>query len=109
MLLYATTVIPMDVDKLASVSTHIVEARAVQSVSQWNADHTLILTYTQFAVTRTLKGQAPATFMVRQLGRHGGRHQRRKLLECATGVQERKRCYSCNPVPSATERWLSPD
>ncbi len=67
-LLNATTVVPMDVDKLASVSTHIVEARAVQSTSQWNAEHTLIFTYTQFALTRTLKGQAPATFMVRQLG-----------------------------------------
>jgi hypothetical protein len=67
-MLYATTVIPMGVEKLASVSTHIVEARAVKSVSQWNAEHTLILTYTQFAVTRTLKGQAPGTIMVRQLG-----------------------------------------
>jgi hypothetical protein len=66
--MYATTVIPMGVEKLASVSTHIVEARAVQSASQWNTEHTLILTYTQFEVTRTLKGQVPATFMVRQLG-----------------------------------------
>lgn len=67
-LLSATTVIPMNVDQLASLSTHIVEARAVQSTSQWNADHTLIFTYTQFAATRTLKGEVPATFMVRQLG-----------------------------------------
>jgi len=66
--LSATTVIPMDVEKLASLSTHIVEGRAVQSTSQWNADHTLIFTYTKFAATRTLKGEVPATFMVRQLG-----------------------------------------
>ncbi len=67
-LLYGTTVIPMGVEKLASVSTHIVEARAGQSVSQWNAEHTLILTYTNFEVRRTLKGQTPHTILVRQLG-----------------------------------------
>ena len=67
-LLWATTVIPMDVEKLASLSTHIVEARAIEMTSQWNADHTLISTYTRFQVTRTLKGQTPATIMVRQLG-----------------------------------------
>jgi hypothetical protein len=67
-LLYGTTVIPMDVEKLASLSTHIVEARAGRSVSQWNAEHTLILTYTNFEVRRTLKGQMPHTILVRQLG-----------------------------------------
>lgn len=67
-LLWATTVIPMDVEKLASLSTHVVEARAIESTSQWNTEHTLIFTYTRFEVTRTLKGQSPATLMVRQLG-----------------------------------------
>jgi len=67
-MLNATTVIPMGVEKLASVSTHIVEARAIETVSQWNAEHTLIFTYTRFEPTRTLKGQVPPTFMVRQIG-----------------------------------------
>jgi hypothetical protein len=67
-LLFGTTVIPMGLEKLASVSTHIVEARAVRSVSQWNAEHTLILTYTNFEVRRTLKGETPHTILVRQLG-----------------------------------------
>ncbi len=66
--LWATTVIPMTLEKMADVSTHIVEAKAVNSTSQWNAEHTLIFTYTRFSVTRTLKGQLPATIMVRQLG-----------------------------------------
>jgi hypothetical protein len=66
--LHGTTVIPMGVEKLTSVSTHIVEARAVRSVSQWNAEHTLILTYTSFEVRRSLKGQTPHTILVRQLG-----------------------------------------
>ncbi len=68
LLVYATTVIPMNVEQLARVSTHIVEARALESVSQWNADHTLIFTYTRFQVSRTLKGQVPSTILVRQLG-----------------------------------------
>jgi hypothetical protein len=67
-ILWATTVIPLSVEKLASLSSHVIEGRAIASTSQWNAEHTLIFTYTQFAVTRTLKGQAPATVMVRQLG-----------------------------------------
>ena len=67
-MLLATTVVPMDVEKLASLSTHIVEARAGQSVSQWNPEHTLILTYTTFEVQKTLKGQTPRTILVRQLG-----------------------------------------
>jgi hypothetical protein len=66
--LRATTVVPMGVENLSHVSTHIVEGRALESISQWNPEHTLILTYTRFAVSRTLKGQAPGTIMVRQLG-----------------------------------------
>ena len=67
-MLWATTVIPMDVEKLTAVSTHIVEGRALDSTSQWNSEHTLIFTYTRFQVTRALKGEAPATIVVRQLG-----------------------------------------
>ena len=67
-ILLATTVVPMDIERLTSLSTHIVEARAGQSVSQWNPEHTLILTYTTFEVQRTLKGQTPKTILVRQLG-----------------------------------------
>ena len=66
--LSATTVVPMDVEHLTSLSTHIVEARAVESTSQWNAEHTLIFTYTKFQTIRTLKGELPQTFLVRQLG-----------------------------------------
>ena len=66
--LSATTVIPMDVEQLTQHSTHIVEARALESVSQWNAEHTLIFTYTKFQTLRTLKGELPNIFMVRQLG-----------------------------------------
>jgi len=66
--LFATTVIAMDVEQLTQRSTHIVEARALESVSQWNAEHTLIFTYTKFERLRTLKGELPNTFLVRQLG-----------------------------------------
>jgi hypothetical protein len=50
------------------MSTHVVEGKAVSSTSEWNADHTFIFTYTQFEVQKTLKGQAPNTVMVRQIG-----------------------------------------
>jgi hypothetical protein len=64
----ATTVIPLSVENLTRLSSHVVEGRATRSWSQWNAAHTVIFTYTEFQVTNTLKGQAPATVAVRQLG-----------------------------------------
>ena len=66
--LLATTVVPMDVETLTRMSTHVVEARAVGSTSQWNPEHTFIFTYTRFEVRRALKGQPPNTIMVRQIG-----------------------------------------
>ncbi|MEY2412015.1 MAG: hypothetical protein QOD84_621 [Acidobacteriaceae bacterium] len=64
----ATTVIPLSLEQLTEVSTHVVEGKAVESWSQWNASHSFILTYTRFQVQRTLKGRAPSTIVVHQLG-----------------------------------------
>ena len=65
---FATTVIPLSVENLTEISSHVVEGRALESWAQWNAAHTVIFTYTKFEVLRTLKGEAPATLVVRQLG-----------------------------------------
>jgi len=67
-LLFATTVVPMGVEALTRASTHVLEARATASTSQWNPEHTFIFTYTRFEVTRTLKGQTSNTILVRQIG-----------------------------------------
>ncbi len=67
-LLSATTIVPVSVERLTRESTHIVEAQASQSWSQWNAQHSLIFTYTRFQVARALKGQAPAAIVVKQPG-----------------------------------------
>jgi len=64
----ATTVIPLSVENLTQVSSHVVEGRAISSSTKWNPAHTVIFTYTKFQVTRTLKGTAPSTITVRQLG-----------------------------------------
>jgi hypothetical protein len=64
----ATTVLPMTVEKLANISSHVIEGKAVQSWSQWDASHTMISTYTKFQVQRALKGQPPAYVVVKQLG-----------------------------------------
>jgi len=58
----------MGVETLTRMSTNVVEGRAVDSTSQWNPEHTFIFTYTHFEVRRALKGQAPNTIMVRQIG-----------------------------------------
>jgi hypothetical protein len=67
-LLSATTVVPMGVEALTRASSHVVEARATGSTSQWNPEHTFIFTYTRFEVTRTLKGHASKEILVRQIG-----------------------------------------
>src|SRR6478752_6176987 len=67
-LLSATTIVPVSVERLARESSHIVEAQASQSWSQWNPQHSLIFTYTRFQVARDLKGQAPTTIVVKQPG-----------------------------------------
>jgi hypothetical protein len=64
----ATTVIPMDVEALTRASSHVIEARALSSTSQWNPEHTFIFTYTHFDVTRALKGDAHGPVVVRQIG-----------------------------------------
>jgi hypothetical protein len=65
---FATTVIPLSIEDLTQISSHVVEARALESWPQWNAAHTVIFTYTKFEVHRALKGEAPSTIVVRQIG-----------------------------------------
>jgi hypothetical protein len=64
----ATTVVPMSVERLTQVSSHVVEGQSVDTWSEWNPQHTQIYTYTKFQVTRALKGQSPAMMVVKQLG-----------------------------------------
>lgn len=65
---YATTVVPMSVERLTALSSHVVVAHAVKSWSAWNAQHTMIETYTQFSVDTSLKGASTNTITVRQPG-----------------------------------------
>ena len=64
----ATTMVSMSMEQLTQASSDIVRARVVNQVSGWNATHTQIVTITTFEVSQTLKGNAPSTVQVRQLG-----------------------------------------
>jgi hypothetical protein len=66
----ATTVVGRSVEELAARSSHVVVGRAVRTWSKWNAEQRVVFTYTEFAVERSLKGSAPTTVTVRQLGGH---------------------------------------
>jgi len=68
----ATTVRPMSIEDLTSGATTIVEGQASDSWSGWNPQHTLIYTFTRFRVSRTLKGTADQTVLVKQLGGNAG-------------------------------------
>ncbi len=64
----ATTVIPMSVEELTRAADTVVEATATSSWSQWNAAHTMIVTYTRLTVLKPLKGAAPPEIIVKQPG-----------------------------------------
>jgi hypothetical protein len=66
--LSATTVLPMSVERLTDISSDVVVAHAIKSWSAWNAQHTIIVTYTQFAVDNRLKGNAAPTITVKTPG-----------------------------------------
>ncbi|HWR37540.1 MAG TPA: hypothetical protein VN622_16885 [Clostridia bacterium] len=69
---FATTVIPLSIEKLTTESAAVVEARAIDARSAWNAEHTRIYTYTRFQVGRVLKGKASQTITVKQIGGSAG-------------------------------------
>jgi hypothetical protein len=64
----ATTMVSMSMEQLTQASSLIVQARVVNQVSEWNPTHTQIVTTTTLAVSQTIKGNAPSTVQVRQLG-----------------------------------------
>jgi len=64
----ATTIVPMSVEELTHAASHVVEAHALRSWTSWNAQHTLIYTYTTFQISHTLKGNAAAEITVKQAG-----------------------------------------
>ena len=64
----ATTVRPASIAQLARRATLIVEVHAQDSWAQWNPEHTLISTYTNFQVVKTLKGNAAQQIVVKQPG-----------------------------------------
>ena len=75
--LFATSVIPMSVEQLTISSTEIVRARAISSVSSWDADHAHIYTFTSFEPIETWKGAAPSQIVVRQMGGRVGNIEQR--------------------------------
>jgi hypothetical protein len=74
---WATTVIPMDVERLTAGSSHVLHGRAIESWSAWDPEGRLIHTYTRFEVMRAMKGAVRESVIVRQLGgRAGGYRQK---------------------------------
>jgi len=64
----ATTIRPMTVEQMTKVASSVVEAHALNSWSAWNAQHTIIYTYTRLQVTNTLKGSPQSYILVKQIG-----------------------------------------
>lgn len=64
----ATTIIPMSVEKLAEISSDVIVGQAGKSRAEWNSQHTMIVTYTEFTVENRLKGSAQNVITVKQPG-----------------------------------------
>ncbi len=85
----ATTIIPMPVEQLASRSTQVVRARAMESWSAWNPTKTIIYTYTKFQVVKSFKGAPEQAITVKQLGgRVGNTVQKVSGVRQFTGGEE---------------------
>jgi hypothetical protein len=67
-LVVATTVRPVSVETMATRASLVAEGSAISSWSQWNAEGTMIVTYTRFRVSRVLKGGAASEITIRQPG-----------------------------------------
>jgi hypothetical protein len=70
--LLATSIVPMSVEELTARAQLVVEGRALEQWSQWDNNEHLIYTYTRFAVTQRLKGEAADSVVVRQMGGTAG-------------------------------------
>jgi hypothetical protein len=75
--LFSTTIVPMSVERLTRASTNVVLAKATDSWTEWNADHSLIYTVTRFRVERSIKGTAPQELVVKQMGGQSGAYQQK--------------------------------
>ena len=64
----ATTVKPMSIEEMTAAASSIVEGQATESWSAWNAQHTLIYTFTRVHVSKTLKGRSQDSILLKQLG-----------------------------------------
>jgi hypothetical protein len=74
---FATTVIPMSVERLTHASSNVIVAQAESSWTQWDAQHKLIFTYTKFHVSQNLKGQAAQEVVMKQMGGRSGAYEQK--------------------------------
>jgi len=65
---YATVVVPLSLSDQVGRADLVVRVRVGAAHSAYVADRGTILTWTELEVTDTLKGQAPSTLVLRQMG-----------------------------------------
>jgi hypothetical protein len=75
--LFSTTIVPMSVERLTRASTNVVLAKATDSWTEWNPEHSLIYTVTRFRVERSIKGTAQQEIVVKQIGGQSGAYQQK--------------------------------
>jgi hypothetical protein len=67
-LAHATVVVPLTLADQVAQADFVVRARVGSMHSQFVADRGTILTWTELEVTESIKGQAPSTLVLRQMG-----------------------------------------
>lgn len=64
----ATIAVQLDRAQLVEMSDIVVRATVLGATSQWNEDHSQILTLTRLGVAQYLKGSGPGDLVLRQFG-----------------------------------------
>jgi hypothetical protein len=64
----ATVAVQLERAQLVDMSDLVVRATVLGATSQWNEDHSQILTLTRLGVTQYLKGAGPTELVLRQFG-----------------------------------------
>lgn len=65
---WATSMLPQDLGKMASASTHILRGKVASIESRWNDDRTLIVTDIRIEVTETFKGKSSPQATLEMIG-----------------------------------------
>lgn len=102
---HGTTLVRLSLEQLSQASTDIVRGHVVSQESQWNPEHTQIVTLTTVAVDQAMKGHPPATMVIEQLGGTVG-HIRSRVAGTVNFLPQGDYLLFLEPAAANSSRYL---